>query len=148
MGGGDQVHGTALCFDGRGVLLRGASGSGKSDLALRLMQRGFHLIADDRVDVQVLGGEVIASPPTPLEGLLEVRGLGIFKGPFVAYHALHLVIDLVAANRIERLPEPGLTAGLFGEGDLPLVRLHAFEASAPDKVILAMQPGDWSILPV
>ena len=75
-----QVHGSCVSRDGDGVLLIGPAGSGKSDLALRLLGRGFDLVADDRVDIE----DGIAAPPEALAGLLEVHGLGIVRLPYVA----------------------------------------------------------------
>jgi HPr kinase/phosphorylase len=111
------------------VLLLGPAGSGKSDLVLRLRAHGFELVADDRVDIA--GG--IARPPPALAGLLEVRGLGIFRLPYAAETKLALVVDL-APFMASRLPEPERHAAL----DLPLVRIDAAAASAPERVALAL----------
>src|SRR3954453_9015276 len=94
-----QIHGSCAARKGQGVLLIGEPGSGKSDLLLRLLDHGFELVADDRVDVE--HGE--ASPPATLAGLLEVRGLGIFRVPYVAPVPLALAVVL---GRGERLPGP------------------------------------------
>ena len=72
-----QVHGTCIAIDGAGVLLRGPSGCGKSDLALRLIDGGAVLVADDRVSLEARAGDLVASAPDALAGLLEVRGVGI-----------------------------------------------------------------------
>src|ERR1700751_298914 len=95
-----RMHGSCVARDGAGVLLVGPSGAGKSDLALRLLGRGFGLVADDQVDV--LGG--IARAPGALAGLLEVRGLGIVRLPYLSQAKLNLVIALT--NHCERLPDP------------------------------------------
>ncbi len=123
-----QVHGCCVSRDGDGVLLIGPAGSGKSDLALRLLGRGFDLVADDRVDIE----NGIAAPPEALAGLLEVHGLGIVRLPYVASARLLLVAELGAP--MERLPLPGRHAGL----DLPLIRLDPTTASAPERVMLAL----------
>ncbi len=128
MRAGRQVHGSCVSRDGDGVLLIGPSGSGKSDLALRLLGRGFSLVADDRVDI----ADGIAAPPPALAGLLEVRGLGIVRLPYAATARLALVAELGAAA--ERLPAPGRHAGL----GLPLIRLDPTNASAPDRIALAL----------
>ena len=73
-----QLHATCLARDDEGLLLLGSAGAGKSDLALRLLDHGFLLVADDRVDIEA--GR--ARAPAALAGLLEVRGLGIFRLPF------------------------------------------------------------------
>jgi len=123
-----QFHGSCAARDGFGVLLMGPPGSGKSDLLLRLLSRGFDLVADDRVDV--IDG--IASAPPPLAGLLEVRGLGIMRLPHRAQATLALVVDLGALP--PRLPMPARHAAL----DLPQVGIDAAAASAPERVALAL----------
>ena len=128
MRAGTRFHGSCVARDGAGVLLLGPSGVGKSDLALRLLRHGFVLVADDQVDV--IDG--YARPPTALAGLLEARGLGIVQLPYVSVVKLQLVV--VLAEQSERLPHPERHAEL----DLPLVRLSALQASAPDRVALAL----------
>ncbi len=130
------VHGTTIDIEGRAVLIRGPSGSGKSDLALRLIDRGAVLVADDQTELAVADGRLVACPPAAIAGLLEVRGIGILRLPHRARAPLALVVDLVAPAEVERLPEPE-TAPLLGQ-DVALVRLAAFEASTPAKVRLAV----------
>jgi len=123
--------------DWAGVLLTGASGSGKSDLALRLLERGWTLVADDRAVVWRSGESAYARAPDPLAGLLEAREVGIVGLPrrLLARVALVAVCEPAAAA-LERLPEPDATtvAGVR----LPRVSLHALDASAPRKVDLAL----------
>ncbi len=121
------VAGTCVARDGDGVLLLGPPGAGKSDLALRLLARGFALVADDRVEVA--GG--CARAPAALAGLLEVRGLGILRLPH-AEARLALAVEL--RDEAERLPTPCR----HGELDLPLVRVRAEAASAPERVAMAL----------
>ena len=128
MRAGARFHGSCVARDGAGVLLLGPSGAGKSDLALRLLGRGFALVADDQVDV--IDG--FARAPAALAGLLEVRGLGIVRLPYLAVVKLNIVVVLTDPS--ERLPHPERHAEL----DLPLVRLNALEVSAPDRVALAL----------
>jgi HPr kinase/phosphorylase len=123
-----QVHGSCVSRDGDGILLLGPSGSGKSDLALRLLGRGFDLVADDRVDID----DGIAAPPDALAGLLEVRGLGIVRLPYAPTARLALVAELGATA--DRLPAPARHTGL----GLPLIRLDPAAASAPERVVLAL----------
>ncbi len=133
----EQVHGSAVSIDGAGVLITGNSGSGKSDLALRLIDEGAALIADDRVDVRVLDRSLLAAAPETIAGLLEVRGVCIVELSHLNDVPLQLVIDLAPPAEIERLPEPAATT-ILGI-DLPLVRLNPFEASAPAKVRMALK---------
>jgi HPr kinase/phosphorylase len=123
-----QIHGSCASRSGDGVLLIGPPGAGKSDLLLRLLSRGFDMVADDRVDID--GG--MARPARNLAGLLEVRGLGIVRLPHVGSARLTLVVEL--GDHAVRLPEPVRHPGL----DLPLVRLDPWAASAPERVALAL----------
>jgi HPr kinase/phosphorylase len=124
-----QVHGSCASRDGEAVLVTGPPGSGKSDLVLRLIGRGFSLVADDRVDIDADG---VARPPPALAGLLEVRCLGIFRLPFVAEAKLALAVQLAPAA--DRLPFPARHESL----DIPLIRLDAAAPSAAERVALAL----------
>ncbi len=132
-----QAHATCVAVDGAGVLLLGAPGSGKSDLALRLIEGGAELVADDRVDIALEAGRLIARAPAPIKGLIEARGVGVVPVPHCEQAPLALAIDLVALEAVERMPEPENREYLGVP--LPLVRLAPFEASAPMKVRLAVQ---------
>ena len=123
-----RVHGSCVARDGAGVLIVGPSGAGKSDLTLRLLNRGFALVADDQVDIS----NGLARAPEALAGLLEVRGIGIVKMAHLPAVKLNLVISLT--DQPERLPRPEQHAAL----GLPVVRLNAAGASAPDRVALAL----------
>jgi len=133
----ETIHGTAVGIDGAGVLLRGPSGAGKSDLALRLIDGGAALVADDRVVLARDGDAILAFAPDSIAGKLEVRGLGIVKLPAAVSARLRLVVDLVAPDAVERLPKAGETV-LLGVA-LPVLNLAPFEASAPAKVRLALR---------
>jgi len=122
-----QMHASCAAKDGAGVLLLGPPGSGKSDLVLRLMDRGFMLVADDRVEIE----NGVARPPAALAGLLEVRGLGILRLPHLPEARLALAVELA---RPPRLPAPARHAEL----DLPLLAIDAASASAPQRVALAL----------
>ena len=127
------IHGSAAAWGSEAVLFRGLSGAGKSDLVLRLIGRGWQLVADDQV---MLEGEEVSAPPA-LRGMLEIRGLGIFASLPVASPArLCLVVDLVAREAVPRLPEPAFWQSPAGA--VPRITLHAFEASACDKIIHAL----------
>ena len=121
-----QHHASCAARLGLGVLLIGPPGSGKSDLVLRLLDHGFELVADDRVEIE--GG--IASAPAALAGLLEVRGLGILRLPYRPSAKLVLV---VALGRAERMPEPQTHLAL------PLVWVDPAQSSAPLRITAAMR---------
>ena len=138
------VHATcvALRLPGRtwrAVLLRGASGAGKSDLALRLIDAGGRLVADDQTRITRRGRTLTASAPTVLAGLIEVRGVGIVKlarSQVLARAPLAMIVDLVPPEHVERLPDPA-EEEVLGVA-LPLLALAPFEASAPAKLRLAL----------
>ena len=132
-----RVHGTSVALGGDGILLRGPSGSGKSDLALRLIDEGGRLIADDQTELHLGGADVLMSAPATIAGRMEVRGIGILRVPDVAAAPLRLVVDLVPAAGVERLPEPA-TCDYLGRR-FPLIRLAPFEASAAAKLRLALR---------
>jgi HPr kinase/phosphorylase len=123
-----RMHGSCVARDGNAILLLGPPGSGKSDLALRLMSRGFELVADDQVDIK----DDIASSPAEIAGLFEVRGVGIVRLPYRTQVRLALIVEL--DGRVDRLPVPHRHPEL----DLPVVRIDASAASAPEKVVLAL----------
>jgi HPr kinase/phosphorylase len=128
---GMRIHGSCVARDGAAVLLLGPPGAGKSDLALRLIGRGFALVADDQV---LLDGRA-ATAPEALRGMLEVRGLGIFHAlPVAEGTTLALVVDLVAPDGVARLPLPAT----WDAAGVPRVALHGHEASACDKVAWAL----------
>lgn len=118
-----------------GVLLRGPSGSGKSDLALRMIDAGALLVADDRVELRVDQGRLMARAPAALAGLLEVRGVGLMPMPAVAEAEVGLVVDLVPREAVERLPDEE-AAELLGRA-VPRLALYPFDASTPAKLKLA-----------
>ncbi len=128
------LSGSAVAIFGRAVLLRGASGAGKSDLALRLIDRGAVLIGDDWVQAVRRGDRIEIAAVPKLQGLIEVRGLGLVRLPYCAA-PLALVVEL--GGLIERLPEPELT-DILGLA-LPCFRLDARAPSAPILVELALQ---------
>lgn len=103
-----NIHATTVALGHKGILLLGASGSGKSDLALRLIEQlGAVLVADDRTDVFVSGDKLIASCQAQLRGLLEVRGLGIVSMPSTPEVEICLAVELSdSLTEIERMPSP------------------------------------------
>jgi HPr kinase/phosphorylase len=142
----EVVHGTCVALGQRGALLRGPSGCGKSDLALRflfLARRGPAaieapaLVADDQVELRRDGDRVLATAPASISGKIEVRGVGIVNVKSLTACELVLVVDLVAPEAVERMPEKYGNVRLAGV-DLPLLRLAPFESSAPIKLALAV----------
>lgn len=131
----ENLHASSVALDGRAVLISGPSGSGKSDLALRLLDRGFILVSDDRTIVRKEGARLIASPPDTIKGKLEVRGVGIVDIANVTDVPVALVIELT--SDIQRLPDDDRERLILGTG-IPLIRVDAMTASAPSKVALAL----------
>lgn len=131
-----RVHGTAIALGGEGVLLRGPSGAGKSDFALRLIDQGARLVADDQTELRREGDDIIMSAPATIAGQMEVRGLGIISLPHGAA-PLRLVVDLMPSAEIERMPEPRHVSLL--DCAVPVIALAPFEASAPAKLRLALR---------
>lgn len=140
------LHATCVAIGGRGVLLRGPSGSGKSDLALRLIDASgrahgeetlaARLVSDDQVRVRREGDRLYASAPPALAGLIEVRGLGIVRLDAAPETELALAVRLLPAAEIERLPEPRRVE-ILGVA-LPQVEIDAAAASAPARVRVAL----------
>jgi HPr kinase/phosphorylase len=137
IGGSVLVQATAVAIDGRAVLLRGPSGSGKSDLALRLIDAGACLVADDQSELLRCGDVLLVRSPAPIAGLFEVRGLGILRLDALAEAPVGLVADLTAAERIDRMP-PRRAATILGVA-LPLIEIAPFEASAAAKLRMALR---------
>lgn len=137
------LHATAVALrtasGWRAVLLRGPSGSGKSDLALRLVGAGaWRLVGDDRLEIWRSGDGLFAAPPARLVGALEVRGVGLMAGPSLDLARISLIVD--CAEPPQRLPEPRHES-FFGVA-LPVLALNALEPSAPDKVRIALLGRD------
>ncbi|MCY1646292.1 HPr kinase/phosphorylase [Caulobacter sp. SL161] len=122
----------------RGALIEGPSGAGKSDLALRALDQGFRLVADDRVVTFAAGGRLYGRAPETLAGLIEVRGLGVVTAAAVSFAEIALIIRCVdAPGRVERLPGPRVEqiAGV----DVPVFDLWPPEPAAPAKIRRMMQ---------
>ncbi|MDQ3077944.1 MAG: HPr kinase/phosphatase C-terminal domain-containing protein [Pseudomonadota bacterium] len=131
----ETIHASTVALDGRAVLITGPSGSGKSDLALRLLDRGFMLISDDQTIVSKTGARLMASSPPTIAGKLEIRGLGIMDIDHAGDIPLALVVELT--SDIQRLPEERRERSIMGV-KLPLVSVDAKTASAASKVALAL----------
>ena len=132
---GELIHATCVLIGDVGVMLRVVSGAGKSDLALRLIDRGAVLIADDYVEARPIDDTLHVAVPERIAGLIEVRGVGILPFPHRSEAIIRLVVDLAADPDVEeRLPEPHQT--VIAGVTLPIYRLNPRPASAPIKVEL------------
>jgi HPr kinase/phosphorylase len=144
------VHATSVALGSAGekfgaqrnaaVLLIGKPGSGKSDLALRLIALGAQLVSDDQTALFVEKGRLFAEAPWPLHGLLEIRGVGVLRIDAAPASPVVLVVRLDAEEAVERMPEPRaweLPPGLRGCASPPLISLKPFEISTPEKIAAA-----------
>ncbi|GAA4719587.1 HPr kinase/phosphorylase [Sphingomonas lutea] len=131
----ETLHASTVASGGRAVLITGPSGAGKSDLALRMLDRGFVLVSDDRTIVRKEGDRLIASAPESIAGKLEVRGIGIVDVDSTDEVPVALIVELT--SNMQRLPDDSRTRPILGLG-IPLVTIDALTASAPSKVALAL----------
>lgn len=132
----ETVHATCVALGGRAVLITGPSGSGKSDLALRLLDRGFTLVSDDQTIIRREGERLIASAPPQISGKMEVRGIGIVEVETEQDLPIALLVELT--SDIQRLPDDSRERPILGV-NLPLVSIDAMTASAAAKVSLALE---------
>ena len=132
----ETLHASCVAIAGRAVLIQGLSGSGKSDLALRLIDRGGVLVCDDYTVVQRLGEKLIASAPANIAGLIEVRGLGLVTMPFQNEVPVALIVNI--SDSVTRMPDDRDTQTIAGVV-LPRGQIMPLEASAPIKVELMLK---------
>jgi HPr kinase/phosphorylase len=143
------IGGTAIAIGNAALLLTGPSGSGKSDLALRMIDGGARLVADDRVELVIEADRLCCRAPggmpSRLLGRIEVRGIGIVPAPrTVGATPLQWLVELVTAGEVERMPAAE-TRTLLGHA-VPVLRLAAFEASTAVKLRLAAACGPGLIM--
>ena len=131
----ETLHASCVVKAGRAILISGRSGSGKSDLALRLIDRGASLVSDDYTMVRRVDGRLLASAPPNIAGKIEVRGIGIVELAAESDAQVCLMVDLNGeVERMPSAPEPVIVAGV----QLPVLALNGLEASAPVKVEVAL----------
>ena len=131
----ETLHASTVALNGRAVLIMGPSGSGKSDLALRLIDRGFILVSDDQTIVKKQGGKLLASAPSNIRGKLEIRGVGIVDMEMTDNAPIALAVELT--SDITRMPDDSRERPMLGIG-IPLISVDAMTASAASKVALAL----------
>ena len=131
----ETLHASTVASDGRAVLIAGPSGSGKSDLALRLVDRGFTLVSDDQTIVKRDGDRLLATAPPNIAGKLEIRGIGIVDMERLSDVPVALIVELM--SDIERLPDDSRERLVLGVR-VPFITIDAMSASAPPKVALAL----------
>ncbi len=132
----ETLHASCIAIGGRAVLIEGQSGSGKSDLALRLIDRGAVLVSDDYTIIRRIGDTVIASAPPNIAGLIEVRGVGLVPMPVETDVTIALIVSI--SDSIERMPESLETEVIAGI-IVPRCRISPFESSAPIKVEIMLK---------
>ena len=131
----ETLHASTVARGGHAVLISGPSGSGKSDLALRLLDRGFLLVSDDQTMVRLDGERLIASAPANIAGKLEVRGIGIVEIEHVDDVPVALLVEVT--SDVERMPDGSPARCILGV-QVPLVAIDAMAASAASKVAMAL----------
>jgi len=132
----ETIHASTVALDGRAVLITGPSGSGKSDLALRLLDRGFALVSDDQTIVKRDGDRLLATAPPTIAGKLEIRGIGIVDMDRLSDVSVALIVELT--SEIERIPDDSRERLILGIR-LPLISIDAMTASAPSKVAISLE---------
>ena len=131
----EMLHASTVARDGRAVLLTGPSGSGKSDLALRLIDRGFTLVSDDQTIIRRQGDMLVASAPPTIAGKLEIRGIGIVDMEWLDDIPVAIIVELT--GEFDRLPDDNRERLILGIA-LPLITVDAMTASAAAKVVIAL----------
>jgi serine kinase of HPr protein (carbohydrate metabolism regulator) len=132
----ETLHASCVAVGGQAVLIGGRSGSGKSDLALRLIDRGGTLVSDDYTIVQRVNGRLLAKAPANIQGKMELRGIGILPFETATDVPVGLFVDLNL--EVVRLPEPRRPVSIAGV-QVPVIAVNALEPSAPAKVMVALR---------
>ena len=130
------LHGTCVDIQGSGVLICGKSGTGKSSLALQLMDRGAILIADDQTLLSLEREELILQSPVSLKGMMEVRGVGLCSFPVQQKSCLRLCVEICETEELERLPKPLFIE--YYDRKIPLLKLNKDDPLGALKVELKL----------
>ncbi|WP_423604197.1 HPr kinase/phosphorylase [Sphingomonas sp. MS122] len=137
----ETLHASCVAIDGRAVLIEGRSGEGKSDLALRLIDRGAVLVSDDYTICTRSDGALLGMAPANIAGKIEVRGIGVIDMPHQDRVPVALLVTILEdPPRMPEGPKKRRIAGI----DIPEVALAALEPSAPVKVELALRHIGWT----
>ena len=135
------IHASTVAINKSAVLITGPAGVGKSDLALRLIDEGAELIADDQTFLSEEGDLLIASAPASIAGLMEVRHVGLLHLPHTLSAIVALYVELVpTAEELERMPEKQFIT--FADVKIRRIRLPAFATSTPAKIRAALKYRD------
>lgn len=145
------MHASLIAYQGMGILITGPSGSFKTTLAIEAMQLGAKFIADDRVQFTLISGMLMGGPPKGMQGVLEIRGVGLFRLPDTAtQQVIHCVIDLSDPQSIERLPATQLKTEILGIS-VPMMRMAPPPHTSAAVMLSAVKwmvegrllPSDW-----
>lgn len=131
------LHASCVVLGDKAVLISGPPGAGKSDLALRMIDKGAKLVSDDQTELLCENDVLMASPPDSIKGMIEIRHVGLVTMPFVPSARVVLYVELLAGDEtLERLPELDLV--FFLDHPVQRLRLPAFAASTPAKIRAAL----------
>ena len=134
------LHATTIAVNQQAVVITGAPGAGKSDLALRMIDAGAVLVSDDQTELSVIDDVLVASPPISIAGMIELRHVGLITMPYIKQVPVALTIDLVGSDYpLERLPDLDLV--LWLDHPVRRIRLPSYAASTPCKIRAVLQHG-------
>lgn len=136
------IHSTSVDIHGSGIMILGKPGMGKSSLALQLIDRGAHLVADDQTQLSYDKEKLVLQPPERLKGMLEVRGVGLCYFSFRKQTSLKLCVEICEEDMLERLPDPLFKE--YYEIKVPLLRIKKDDPLGPIKVELKLCHNDGS----
>jgi len=134
-----NIHATAIKYKNFGIMIMGECGSGKSDLALRLIKQfGAKLVADDRCNLEIRNSKIVVSCPDNIKNLIEVRGIGIVPMKAAKNAVISLVVELVDdIKKIERMPQK--ETFMFADAAVEKIKIYPFECSAAEKIVIKVE---------